>query len=280
MSIMAPKGRKHLSADALFRLVRRGFEHLPEHRCGAVDVSLTEARMSVFAMFSLTSPSLLACDKERAEGNLETLDGTQHVPCDTSLRALLDPVSPESLRPVCKSVFGHLQRGKALEERAFLAGHSLLCLDGTGSFASQTMPCASCVHKVHRNGSSTYAHHMLGAAMVHPDVRAVMPLMPEAMVQHEGTEKNDGARHAAQRCIAKWRKDHPHLTCIVTDESLSSHAPTSRPCPMTVVTLSSGAKKAIRPLCSTRCRRPSTLDASPMMNDRTVPRVWCSAFVW
>jgi hypothetical protein len=61
--------------------------------------------MSAFAMFSLTAPSLLACDKERAEGNLETIYGIARVPCDTHMREILDPVFPESLRPVCKRVF-------------------------------------------------------------------------------------------------------------------------------------------------------------------------------
>jgi hypothetical protein len=32
MSIVAPKGRKHLSADALFRLVRNGFAGIPDDR--------------------------------------------------------------------------------------------------------------------------------------------------------------------------------------------------------------------------------------------------------
>ena len=89
------------------------------------------------------------------------------------------------------------------------------------------MHCASCLHKVHRNGSITSYHHMLGAAIVHPDVREVMPLMPEAIVKHDGTEQNDGERNAAKRCIAKLRKDHPHLKCLVTEESLSSNAPHS-----------------------------------------------------
>jgi hypothetical protein len=60
--------------------------------------------MSAFAMFSLTSPSLLAFDKERAEGNLKTIYGIERVPCDTHMREILDPVSPESLRPLFKRV--------------------------------------------------------------------------------------------------------------------------------------------------------------------------------
>jgi hypothetical protein len=61
--------------------------------------------------------------------------------------------------------------------------------------------------------------------MVHPDVRAVIPLMPEAIVKHDGTDKNAGERHAAKRFVAKLRKDHPHLKCIVTEDSLSSNVP-------------------------------------------------------
>jgi hypothetical protein len=63
MAIAAPKGRKQLSADALFRLVRSGFTTIPDHRGGETAISLTDALMAAFAMFSLKSPSLLAFDK-------------------------------------------------------------------------------------------------------------------------------------------------------------------------------------------------------------------------
>src|SRR6267378_2479340 len=225
MSIVAPKERKHLSADALFHVVRSGFATIPDSRGEDVDISLTDALMSAFAMFSLKAPSLLAFDKERAEGNLHTIYGIERVPCDTHMREILDPVSPKWLRPVFKSVFGQLQRGKALEEMVFLDGHYLLALNGTGYFSSQTIHCASCLQKVHRNGSITYFHQMLGAAIIHPDLRAVIPLMPEPIVRHDGTAKNDCERNAAKRFIAKLRQDHPHLTFIVTEDSLSSNAP-------------------------------------------------------
>jgi hypothetical protein len=66
---------------------------------------------------------------------------------------------------------------------------------------------------------------MLGAAIIHPDVREVIPLMPEPIVKQDGTSKNDCERNAAKRFIAKLRQDHPHLTFIVTEDSLSSNAP-------------------------------------------------------
>jgi hypothetical protein len=106
MSIVAPKERKHLSADALFRLMQSGFASLPDYRPGDTEISLADALMSAFAMFSLKSPSLLAFDKQRAEGNLQTIYGIACVPCDTRMREILDPLSPESLRPLFKSWFG------------------------------------------------------------------------------------------------------------------------------------------------------------------------------
>src|SRR2546423_13715739 len=225
MSIVAPKARTHLSADALFRLVRSGFATIPDSRCDDGDISLTDALMAAFAMFSLKAPSLLAFDKERVEGNLHTIYGMARVPCDAHRREILGPVSRNWLRPVFTSVFGQLQRGKALEPMAFLDGHYLLALDGTEYFSSKTIHCASCLHKVHRNGSITYFHQLLGAAIIHPDQRAVIPLMPEPMVNRDGTDKNDCERNAAKRFVAKLRQDHPHLKFIVTEDSLSSNAP-------------------------------------------------------
>jgi len=45
MSIVAPHVRKHLSADALFRLVHRSFASLPDHRLDDTEMSLTDALM-------------------------------------------------------------------------------------------------------------------------------------------------------------------------------------------------------------------------------------------
>src|SRR5256886_13242243 len=225
MPMVVPKGRKHLCADSLFNLLHGSFATIADDGVDLGGSRFIEKMMSAFAMFSLKAPSLLAFDKQRAEGNLHTIYGIPHAPCDTRMRERLDPVSPESLRPSFKIVFRHLQRGKALEPLVFLNGHYLVALDGTEYFSSKTIHCASCLQKVHRNGSITYYHQMLGAAIIHPDFRAVIPLMPEPIVKLDGTAKNDCERNAAKRFIAKLRQDHPHLKCIITEDSLSSNAP-------------------------------------------------------
>ena len=225
MAMSAPKVRKHLSADALFSLLRTDFADIADHRPGDTDIALTDTLMSAFAMFSLKSPSLLAFDKERTEGNLQRVYGIEQVPCDTAMREILDPVEPEALRPLFKHVFRALQRGKALEEMVVVEDHDLLALDGTGYFSSNQIHCDWCLKTHHRHGTITYRHQMLGAALIHPDKREVIPLMPEPIIKQDGTEKNDGERHAAKRFITKLRQDHPHLKVIVTEDSLSSNAP-------------------------------------------------------
>ena len=123
MATWAPAVRKHLSADALLNRLRIGFGAIADHRPGTPKIPLRDALMTAFAMFSLTWPSLLAFDDERKEGNLQQVYGIGQVPCDTRMREILDPVEPESLPPLFKSVLGAVQRGKALEEMVCIDGH-------------------------------------------------------------------------------------------------------------------------------------------------------------
>ena len=227
MGVRAPKARKQLSADALFSVVRSQFATIADDRRNEGGIPLTDALMAGFAMFSLKCPSLLDFDRQRAEGNLQTIYGLERVPCDTYMRERLDPVVPDALRPVFTGIFRQLQRGKALEAMIFFQGCYLLALDGTGYFSSKTIPCSSCLETQHRDGSITYAHLLLGAALIHPDRRAVIPLMPEAILKQDGSEKNDCERNAAKRFLAKLRREHPHLRVIVTEDGLSSNAPHS-----------------------------------------------------
>jgi hypothetical protein len=121
--MVAPHARQHLSADALLGWLRSGFADLADHRSGTPAIALTDARLS--ALFSLTSPALLAFDKERTEGHGQRVYGIERVPCDTAMRERLDAVEPECLWPLFTHVFRALQRGKALEEMVFVEGHDL-----------------------------------------------------------------------------------------------------------------------------------------------------------
>ena len=221
----ARKVRKQLSADALYAMLGRSFAKIPDHRRPGSPIPLGDALLSAFAMFALKDPSLLAFDERRSDGNLKHVFGIRQIPSDTQLREILDPLDPEYLRPAFGDVFRRLQRGKGLEPLVFHAGHYLLSLDGTGYFSSQKIHCPSCQVKEHKDGTVTYEHQMLGAAIVHPDIKEVIPLAPEPIQKQDGSSKNDCERNAARRLLAKIRREHPRLKLIVVEDGLASNGP-------------------------------------------------------
>lgn len=219
--------RKHLNADAINRMLYKHFAKIPDSRQGNITISMSDAFMSGYAMFSLKDPSLLAFDERRnIDDNLHSIYGIQNAPSDTQMRTILDKVEPDELRASFKIPFRALQRGKALEPMKFYKGCYLVSLDGTGFFSSKKLFSDIClVKKNKKTGELTYYLQMLGASIVHPDFKEVVPLAPEFIVKQDGETKNDCERNAAKRFFEKLRKDHPHLPIIITEDSLSSNAP-------------------------------------------------------
>jgi hypothetical protein len=219
--------RKHLNADALFAAMRTGFSTIQDHRPGEVQHSLADTLMAGFAMFSLKDPSLLAFDERRLAGphNLRTIYGMKSIPCDTSMREILDGIDPEYLRSLFKCAFRPLQRGKILEKMVFMEDGYLINLDGTGNFSSKKLYSDACMEKVSANGEVTYYLQTVGAAIVHPDYKEVIPLCPEIIRKQDGSTKMDCERNAIRRLLGKLRQDHPHLKLIVNEDALGSNAP-------------------------------------------------------
>src|SRR3954463_9346773 len=192
--------RRYLHFDALIQLVRRRFEQFPEQR-RCPDFRLADTLMAGLALFSLKDPSLLAFCPPSADPNLRSVFGLRALPSDTQMRAILDDVDPTRLRPVFRDLFRQLQRGKVLEEYAFLEGCYLVALDGVEYFCSTRVHCQHCLTRQHRNGEVSYYHQMLGAVIVHPDFPEVIPLAPEPIQRQDGHKKNDCERNAARRWL-------------------------------------------------------------------------------
>jgi hypothetical protein len=70
-----------------------------------------------------------------------------------------------------------------------------------------------------------YYHNMFCAAIVHPDKKLVLPLIPEPIMKTDGSTKNDCERNASKRLYADTRREHPHLKFIVVEDSLASNVP-------------------------------------------------------
>ena len=229
MALVFGKAPQGLSADSLFRRLRSHFDSLPDprSRSDAIRIPLGDVLMSAFAMFSLKDPSLLAFDHRRRNplDNFRSIYGIDQVPCDSQMRAVLDLLDPDHLRPGFSGVFRPLQRAKVLERFAYLDGCYLLSLDGTTYFSSSQIHCPSCLVKHHRGGGITYSHQLLGATLVHPDLQEVIPLAPEPIIQQDGQTKNDCERNATRRWLQQCRREHPHLPVIVVEDALAANAP-------------------------------------------------------
>ncbi len=83
MQYTARTARQHLSADALYKMLRSEFKKVPDLR-PEPDISLADSLIAGFAVFALKAPSLLAFEKER-QNNEFNLKGI-FVPCDTQRR--------------------------------------------------------------------------------------------------------------------------------------------------------------------------------------------------
>lgn len=190
---------------------------------------MSDCLMSGLALFSLKYPSLLKFDNDRADDiiqhNLRSLYGIRNVPCDTYLRERLDQMPPRLLRKTFSTLFAQLQRGNELTPFQFMDDHYLLSVDGTGYFSSHQVHCEQCCIKNHRDGSKTYYHQLLGAALVHPNHSHVLPFAPEPILKQDGNKKNDCEREASKRLLTDLRREHPHLKLIVIEDGLASNGP-------------------------------------------------------
>jgi len=215
-----------ITTKSLLKRVRSGFDKIVDHRAGNASIRLSDALMSGFGMFSLKDSSLLEFDERRTKDqNLKQVYGLKAVPSDTQMRAILDPVSPEGIKPIFKEVYQVVKQNGVLEQMKFM-GHYLVSLDGSGYFSSKKVHCTNCLERKNsKTGEITYHHQMLAGAIVHPDKETVIPLAPEPIIKQDGERKNDCERNAAKRFMAQLRADHPAEAFIITEDALSANAP-------------------------------------------------------
>lgn len=233
------------SADGLIGFVKKEFGRVEDDRdITTVEIELADALQAGYAMFALKSPSLLEFETEmNKNSNLRSIFKIKRIPSDTQMRVILDEVSPTGIRPLFKKLFAKLQRAGLLEKYRVLGEYYAVSGDGTGYFSSKKIHCPSCLEKNSKDGK-IYHHQMYAATLIHPDRKEVIPLMPEAIIQQDGTTKNDCETNAAKRFWNHFRREHPHLKTISVEDSLFSKAPHIRELNRLNIRYIIGAKKS------------------------------------
>ena len=229
--------KKQLSAKGMLAKVRSVFSQIPEPQRDSrglkSKIPLVDCLMAGLAVFGLKFPSLLQFDQglddDAVKYNLRTLYGVDKSPCDTYMRERLDCVDPQSIRLAFTGLFSLIQRGKVVEDYKFLNEYILVACDGTELFSSNEIHCDNCCEKHHKDGRITYYHQMLAGVLVHPERKEALPFCPEPISKADGSTKNDCEQNAFRRFVEHFRREHPHLKVIFTNDALSSKAPYIRP---------------------------------------------------
>ena len=225
------KPKKHLSFNALRKALSGCFDNLLDPRSGNnTQYSLHDPLMSAFACMYFQDPSLLAfqrrLEQKHQRSNMQSLFRVCHTPKDSQLRDLIDRTPSSFLSPVFKDIHERLRRSKYFEEFAVMPGTLMCVIDGTTYHSSKSISCKSCLRKTSKkSGDTTYSHAVLQGAIMHPDKRQVLPVMPEAISNKDGSKKQDCETNAAKRFIGQLRKDYPRQQFILGGDGLMSHQP-------------------------------------------------------
>lgn len=173
--------KKQLSFSSLRKTFSRRLQSISDHRqTGKIRHSIHDVFMSGFAMMYFQDPSILQFQKSLEDGihnnNLKTLFQVRSIPKDSQMKEVLDEVESAGLEPVFDDFFLALQRGKHLEQYRFSGDHYLVAFDGSGYFSSEKICCSGCLRKESKSGKIRYEHQIVQAALMHPEMRQVIPL--------------------------------------------------------------------------------------------------------
>ena len=180
---------------------------LPDRRTGPLlpgAYTMADIGLSAFSLFFMGSPSFLAHQRALAEGqgrsNCQTLFGMSAIPSDNYIRQMLDGAPTAAFDPLFLKV---LETPGVLAPFHRLNGRTLIALDGTEHHCSRKIHCARCSSRKRADGGTEYVHAFLGASIVAPGHRHVLPLPPEFIAPQDGAEKQDCERNAAKRWLAR-----------------------------------------------------------------------------
>jgi hypothetical protein len=202
---------------------------LPDKRKGPPrdgGYTMADIGVAAFSIFFMGSPSFLAHQRALAEGhgrsNCHTLFGTCSIPSDAYIRLMLDGAAPAAFDGL---FFKAVEAAGPLTRFQCLGGRMLIALDGTQHFCSRKITCQQCSARRRSDGGTEYFHSFLGATLVAPGHKQVLPLPPEFIVPRDGAEKQDCERNAAKRWLARHGATVAHLRPIYLGDDLFACQP-------------------------------------------------------
>lgn len=162
---------------------------------------------------------------EAEEHNLREIYKVQAVPSDNGLRKILDEVSSDALRDSFPALFKKAEQSRVLNSFRSWRNHYIFSIDGVEHFCSKQVSCPHCMKRNHRDGTQSNYHAMLSAALVNPDLREVLVVDNEPIINEDGFQKNDCERNAAKRLLVNLQKTHNEEDITFTMDALYACSP-------------------------------------------------------
>ena len=192
-------------------MTRERFDRVPDPisaRC----ISLSDCLMSGLAVSGFKLPSLLRFDRKVRGGedpvmarSPRSLFGVARAPPDAHMGHAHARASWRGRPAVPAPVLHRASRGPAAGRGSGQLARARpfpMAVDGTGHHSSRKVKCKDRRAGNHRDGTKTYCHRTLGAAIVHPDLKEVPPPGPEPIRNDDGAERNDRERNASRRPVS------------------------------------------------------------------------------
>lgn len=189
--------------------------------------SALDALKAGFAIFHLKAPSLFAFRPRLAseDNNLKSIFKIGQIPSDNGLRNILDELPADELNAGFNQVLPFLHNNGKLASYRYWEGHLICSIDGVQHDCSKKVKCNYCLVRKHRNGTESYSHSMLTAAVVCPDHREVFVVNNEPIIKQDGETKNDCERNAAKRLFGRLTDTFADQSVVYVMDALYACAP-------------------------------------------------------
>ncbi len=161
----------------------------------------------------------------KGKSNAQTLFGVREIPCDNHIRDLLDVVPPSYIFPVFPHIIDGINASGDLDKFRSINNNLLVALEGIQYFSSNKIHCKNCSVKNHKDGTLTYSHSALAAAIVVPGNNKVIALPPEFITPQDGHNKQDCENTAAKRWIREYGPQYKDLGITILGDDLYCRQP-------------------------------------------------------
>lgn len=223
--------KKHLNFTVLRKSISDKVRSWTDNRREKSTIhSIHDAVLSGLSCMYFQEPSLLQFQQElqdeKHQNNLTSLFGITTIPSNNVMKDTIDVQDSTLFTPIFKSMIEKLQRGRQLEQFELINGMTIHSIDATQYHGSTSIHCSQCLTKKHGDNPTVYQHFALQGAMMHPDVKQVIPTLVEPIKNKDGNKKQDCETNAAKRYIPELRKMFPKKKLIITGDDLFSRQPT------------------------------------------------------